>query len=632
MHPSSALGSELSSRLESSMARNDREETLRVILALVKSQPMESDLLNQLDKTVRWKPFETLKTILTAWPKLNRSKPELLSILARASKSGWLSLLSSAEQEALSKLEFSEDVAHSLSRVWYPTDLKLIINVLERHSSSSNSDAVLLFAYACKELKTDHGLAIRSLEALLPKLPAKSDNLHRASIILAELLFSTMRASKALEILTPLMNHKTLGVTVNQLIYSFGHYSETFDNNIIVDAARKWEKALPPLAQDAFQKIETLDTTDSNDDLKIGFISRSFRTHPVGWMIAGLLVENKDDPCFVATIFDLNPHDDFIAKTIRAVCGDQSYIDLSGADDRQILASLQSRDLDILIDLEGHAVDNVMYLYRGLSGIRVVKWIGGLVNSTSLSFFHSIISDKYQSPMDSHIPYSETVQRLPDGYVTYTPPPYRVDIEPPPHLKNGFITFGCTNNAIKLNRTTFSVWSKILHAVPNSRLLLKDRGFDSDEIRRLAVLWMSEHGIDESRLTFSGSSDHQNQLGCHNLIDVCLDPIPYSGGLCTLEAVSMGTPVITLAGEVIAHRHSVSHLENIGVPELIANDWDEYICKAVSLARNSEQLQEYSKELRGKLMQSPLLNHKKFLADWTKIMREIRRSPARFEN
>src|SRR5699024_6762931 len=106
-------------------------------------------------------------------------------------------------------------------------------------------------------------------------------------------------------------------------------------------------------------------------------------------------------------------------------------------------------------------------------------------------------------------------------------------------------------------------------------------------------------------------------------VDIALDPWPYSGGLTTCEALWMGVPVITYPGPTFAGRHSTTHLINAGYPEWVADSWEEYIEKAVSLAKDTEKLAEIRATMRQQVAQSPLCDGRKFGAHLATAFREM---------
>ena len=73
-------------------------------------------------------------------------------------------------------------------------------------------------------------------------------------------------------------------------------------------------------------------------------------------------------------------------------------------------------------------------------------------------------------------------------------------------------------------------------------------------------------------------------LAAYGEVDVALDPMPYSGGLTTLESLWMGVPVVTLPGRRFCARHSLSHVTVLGHPEWAAEDAGGYIRIAAGFA------------------------------------------------
>jgi predicted O-linked N-acetylglucosamine transferase (SPINDLY family) len=212
---------------------------------------------------------------------------------------------------------------------------------------------------------------------------------------------------------------------------------------------------------------------------------------------------------------------------------------------------------------------------------------------------------------------------MPDGYVCYDPPGYAAPVSSLPALACGYVTFGSFNNPTKISLQALEVWSRVLHRLPHSRLVLKYKGMsDPTNAKRLATVF-SDLGIDPVRLEFLGYSPHAEAMAEYCRIDLALDPFPYSGGLTTCESLWMGVPVITCPGETFASRHSLSHLSNVGLTETIARNLDEYEELAVSLASDLPRLAMLRAGLRDRMAASPLCDGKRFAANFASMLREI---------
>ena len=135
---------------------------------------------------------------------------------------------------------------------------------------------------------------------------------------------------------------------------------------------------------------------------------------------------------------------------------------------------------------------------------------------------------------------------------------------------------------------------------------------DAEGNRNRILDQFGAHGVEQSRLTLEGRSPHSELLGRYNDVDIALDTFPYSGGLTTCEALWMGVPVITTPGETFASRHSLSHLTNAGVPELVADDLQDYVSKAAELANDVPRLTGLRSGLRERMAKSALCDGQKF--------------------
>ena len=182
-----------------------------------------------------------------------------------------------------------------------------------------------------------------------------------------------------------------------------------------------------------------------------------------------------------------------------------------------------------------------------------------------------------------------------------------------PSISKGYVTFGCFNNFSKVTDSMLTAWKKILDAVPNSKLILKHRIFDTVECRNFVSTRLQNLGIEISRVELRGfSADYLEQYG---EIDIALDTFPYNGGITTCEALYMGVPVISLYGDRHGTRFGLSILKNIGLDEFAVPNFEEYIKRAVALANDKNLLQILRKNLRAIMENSPLMNTKEYVQE-----------------
>jgi len=98
-------------------------------------------------------------------------------------------------------------------------------------------------------------------------------------------------------------------------------------------------------------------------------------------------------------------------------------------------------------------------------------------------------------------------------------------------------------------------------------------------------------------------------------VDIALDPWPYNGGTTTMDALLMGVPVVNLEGKWATARAGITLMKNVGHPEWIAKDTDQYIQIAKDLVSDLPKLNQIRKALRPRMISSPLMDGKGFALD-----------------
>jgi len=122
------------------------------------------------------------------------------------------------------------------------------------------------------------------------------------------------------------------------------------------------------------------------------------------------------------------------------------------------------------------------------------------------------------------------------------------------------------------------------------------------------------HGVEAQRVEFVARQSTADYLALHERIDVALDTWPCAGGTTTCDALWMGVPVVTLAGERSFSRTGASVLCAVGLSELVTEDPDRYVECAIGLARDRARLAALRAELRERVRVSPLADAQRFAA------------------
>jgi len=337
--------------------------------------------------------------------------------------------------------------------------------------------------------------------------------------------------------------------------------------------------------------------------LRLGYLSGDFRRHSVAYFLEPLLAHH-DRTRFDIFCYATNEDPDEVTDRLRSQAGHWRWV--SGLDDAQLANRIRDDEIDILIELSGHTAGNRLAALAYRPALVQVSWCG-YPNTTGMTALDYRIVDAVTDPPGAQAWASETLVRLPGGFLCYRPPDDAPAQTPPPAQAKGYVTFGSFNYLRKVTPEVVALWAALLHRVPRARLLLKARSLaDLNTAQRLHAMFAG-HGIDAGRLTLRGPvAGFAAHLAAYADLDIALDPFPYNGTTTTCEALWMGVPVVTLAGNRHAGRVGASLLTRIAFDDCIAADEAEYLDIARRLAADIPTLAERRAGLRQRMTASSL--------------------------
>jgi protein O-GlcNAc transferase len=268
--------------------------------------------------------------------------------------------------------------------------------------------------------------------------------------------------------------------------------------------------------------------------------------------------------------------------------------------DAGIAARAREIGIDIAIDLTGYtenARTGIFALRAAPVQISFLGYMGTMGSVGGAGLMDYLISDAVAVPDAQRAHICESLIRLPGSFM---PPDStraaadvtRAEIGLP---ENGFV-FASFNNAYKFAADSFGIWARLLQQVPGSVLWLRQANPYADANLKRAL---AQRGVDPARLIFAGRVAMDVHLGRHRLADLFLDSFHYNAHSSALDALTMGLPVLTLAGHGLAARVAASLVMAAGLPELVTHSAADYERLALALATDPARLAVIRARLAG---------------------------------
>jgi len=387
-------------------------------------------------------------------------------------------------------------------------------------------------------------------------------------------------------------------------------YTDGLDDDEIL----KRSKRLYPLMYGAkIEKHKRQFVKGKKNKLRVGYVSADFYAHPVAdFFIPSLMYRDSDK--YEVFCYSSTYREDATTEKMKALSDQwRSIKSMTALEAKEII----NKDcVDVLVDLSGYTKDSISDVFNYRVCPVQVSWIGYPFSSCLENMDYKIVDFK-TDPCDlTESQYSEKLYRMPSIFSVYRARKKAEGIllpNYPPCTKKGHLVFGSYNNLAKVTDNALRIWSKILKAVPRSKLFFKAKQFHYQEAKKRVLDIFLAQGISEDRILFC---PHLESVRAHYEsfadVDINLDTFPYNGTTTTCESLYMGVPVIALKGKSHRSRVSFSQLTEVGLGDLAADSEDEYVGKAIELANDLNRLIKIRSNLRTDMEKSSLMDAKGF--------------------
>jgi protein O-GlcNAc transferase len=421
----------------------------------------------------------------------------------------------------------------------------------------------------------------------------------------ATCLMNVGRAREAAENYERALNLRPERLALREnIIFCRDQCDETTAEDAYARRREFWTEHMQPIAEK--HQAPHTNNRDPERPLRVGYVGADFRSHSANMSYGAVIMRHS--PAVEAYCYS-SAHPGLWDHYTTIYSQEKVFRVIDGIEHETAAALIRRDQIDILVDLGAFSNGGRMSLFAMKPApVQVTAW--GYVLGTGLDTVDVIFGDPVAMPFSSQDVYRERIVHLP-SIIPFIGQMYAPDVSLLPSLAakpSQPFTFGCFNRAAKIGETTLRMWSKILKALPQSRLMLKEAQiiFPYHRSRVLKAL-----DVAPERVIFEGQTPHRGHLEAYSRIDLALDPYPIAGGVSMLEGLWQGVPALVRRPDHRARVVSLvglSALETLGMQDFIANSEEDYVKLAVRWATEGQQtLAEWRVQLRKQVFNSRLI-------------------------
>lgn len=318
--------------------------------------------------------------------------------------------------------------------------------------------------------------------------------------------------------------------------------------------------------------------------IRVAFVSNLFRECTIGHYFRSW-TECLDPARFQSMVIYTGNQPDGTTKAIAA-SAEKFVIQRGSALD--VATTIIELQPDILIYPEiGMQSTNCVLANMRLAPVQCVAWGHPVTTGSDLVDYYFTCSR--MEPQGSCGHYAESLLELPGLGTKYALPSPEVHKLVPEafSLPSDRHLYVCPQSLFKIHPDTDRLYLEILAADDKAVIVFFQSEYTQithsflDRVTRAMV----DRGIPpRNQIRFLPRLSPELFRSVLALADAVLDTVHWSGGNTSLDALSAGAPVVTLPGAFMRGRQSKAMLEILGVPELIAEDSENYVAIALRLA------------------------------------------------
>lgn len=369
-----------------------------------------------------------------------------------------------------------------------------------------------------------------------------------------------------------------------------------------------------------------------NRRIKVGVISRHIHSanhpnHPVSKVLAGAF-HHLDPKDFEVTFFtfdkptdepyESSPH----RKIVELGKKGNHFVDMI-VYWQQVISK---HELDVIIYPDIGMEKNTYYLSMArLAPVQVATWGHPQSHCTAIDYF--ISSTLFQNNPDMHGTNEKLIcmegcsfyyQNMDDTILqSYLPRAYF-------HLPEDVNVYMCVQTVYKITPMFDEIIQGILDRDKKAVVMILNNSHPGNNTAKDAIRerLLAACGMDAMRVQFLDRMLVPSEFcACCRLADCLIDTFPFSGGITSLECLSMDLPIVTLDYPTICGSQTSSYYRLMGMTDLITTTAQEYVTTAVRLANDRTWRQELCDKIA--CNKHVLYENKKAVRLWNDTLQHI---------